>query len=91
MPSLSTFRDFIYHQLLTRLPYPETDFSGKTVIVTGANIGLGLEAARHFSRLNAKRVILAVRSASKGEAAKQDIEASTKKNNVEVWELDLSS
>ncbi|KAH8742915.1 hypothetical protein F5883DRAFT_634513 [Diaporthe sp. PMI_573] len=32
----------------------------KTVIVTGSNTGLGLEAARHFVRLGAAQVVLAV-------------------------------
>ncbi len=83
---------FIYSQLFVKPPYPEKDFSGETVIVTGANIGLGLEAARHFVRLNASKVILAVRSAEKGEAAKKDIESTTKRTGVvEVWPLDLSS
>ena len=35
----------------TSLPYPETKHTGQTVIVTGSNVGLGLEAARHFTRL----------------------------------------
>lgn len=55
-------------------------------------MGLGLEAARHFVRLNAEKVILAVRSVAKGEAAKADIEASTKRLGVvDVYELDLGS
>lgn len=55
-------------------------------------MGMGLEAARHFVRLGAAKVILAVRSTSKGLAAKSSIEASTKRFNVvEVWELDLAS
>lgn len=54
--------------------------------------GLGREAARHFVRLNASRVILACRDVGKGEAAKRDIELSTQRNDiVEVWPLDLSS
>jgi len=74
------------------MPYPTTDCTGKTVIVTGSNIGLGLEAARHFVRLNASKVILGVRTVKKGEAAKTEIEASTKRKDVcEVWELDLES
>ena len=73
-------------------PYPTHDFSGQVIAVTGANIGLGLEAARHFVRLNAAKVILGVRSMSKGEVAKADIEASTgRKGVVDVYQLDLSS
>ena len=74
------------------LPYPSHSFSNQTIIVTGANVGLGLEAARHFIRLDASRVILAVRSLPKGEAAKADIEASVPNSTgvVEVWELDLA-
>lgn len=54
--------------------------------------GLGLEAARHFVRLNASKVILACRSVDKGEAAREDIEATTQRPGVaEVWQLDLTS
>lgn len=74
--------EFLYSQLFVRIPYPTRDFTNETVIVTGANAGLGLEAARHFTRLNAAKVILAVRSISKGEAAKQSIESSTKRTSV---------
>lgn len=72
------------------LPYPSKSFAGQTVIVTGANVGLGFEASRHFVRLNAAKVILACRSLSKGEEAKADIERTTgRKNVVEVWEVDM--
>ena len=84
--------NFLVSQLFIRPTYPRKDRTGQTVIITGANIGLGLEAARHFVRLNAKRVILAVRSVEKGEAAKEDIEKTTgKKGVVSVWTLDLAS
>ncbi|KAH6638350.1 hypothetical protein C7974DRAFT_432994 [Boeremia exigua] len=83
---------FIYSQLLASLPSPTYDYTGKTVIVTGSNVGLGKEAARHFTRLGASTVILAVRSIEKGEAAKRDIESSTRKQGVvQVWQLDMSS
>lgn len=43
-------------------------------------------------RLNAAKVILACRSAGRGEAAKKDIEETTGRTGVvEVWQLDLSS
>jgi len=53
----------------------------------------GLEAARHFVRLNAANVILAVRTISKGEAAAADISSalSTSKTRIAVWQVDLSN
>ncbi len=84
--------EYLYSQFIFTPPYPTDDFTGQTVIVTGSNTGLGLEAARHLVRLNAGKVILAVRNLEKGEAAKRSIEASERKTGVaEVWELDLAS
>ncbi|KAJ5915383.1 hypothetical protein N7466_011316 [Penicillium verhagenii] len=77
---------------LRPIPLPTTSFAGQTIIVTGSSTGLGLEAARHFVRLGAARVILAVRSIKKGEDAKASIEASTnRKNVIEVWQVDMSN
>jgi NAD(P)-dependent dehydrogenase (short-subunit alcohol dehydrogenase family) len=79
----------------TPLPVADTyasQIKGRSFIVTGANTGLGFEAAKHFVRLGASRVILAVRSVPKGEEAKTKIEAETAITGVaEVWLLDLSS
>ncbi len=84
--------EYMYSQFFFTPPYPTNDFAGQTIIVTGANTGLGLEAARHLVRLNAEKVILAVRNIQKGEAAKKSIEGSEKKTGVaEVWELDLAN
>jgi NAD(P)-dependent dehydrogenase (short-subunit alcohol dehydrogenase family) len=58
-------------------------FSGRTVIVTGANSGLGLVTARELARVGAK-TILAVRNTTKGEQA-----AATMTGDVEVRKLDL--
>ena len=58
-------------------------FSGRTVIVTGANSGLGLVTARELARVGAK-TILAVRNTTKGAAA-----AATMTGDVEVRQLDL--
>ncbi|KAK8086511.1 hypothetical protein PG994_001485 [Apiospora phragmitis] len=83
---------YVRSQFFTNLPVPKKDFSGHTIIVTGSNQGIGLEAARHLVRLKAAKVILAVRTVSKGEEAKRSIEASTGRQNViEVWPLDLCS
>jgi len=83
---------FLYSQFLVTPAYPTKDFSGQTVIVTGSNVGLGFEAARHFGQLNCSKLILAVRTASKGQAAKESILDSTgrKDDFIEVWDLDLT-
>lgn len=75
-----------------RLPYPDVDCTGRTIIVVGANVGLGKEAARHFVRLNASKVIMTVRTLARGASALHDIETSTHKPHIaELWELDLGS
>jgi NAD(P)-dependent dehydrogenase (short-subunit alcohol dehydrogenase family) len=83
----------LFRQLFESLPYPTTSFANKTVIITGSNTGLGKEAARHIARLGAETLILAVRSLEKGEAAKRDIENSTKcgKDVIQVWHLDMAN
>ena len=74
------------------LPIPSTSFAGQTVIVTGSNTGLGFEAARHFVRLEASKVILAVRSTAAGEEAAKSIHTSTGRNGVcEVWQVDMGN
>lgn len=89
---MAFFLHFLKTQFFASLPYPTDDLTGQTIIVTGANVGLGFEAARHFTRLRAAKVILGVRSLEKGETAKRSIEASTQRQGVvEIWQLDLSS
>jgi NAD(P)-dependent dehydrogenase (short-subunit alcohol dehydrogenase family) len=58
-------------------------FAGRTVIITGANSGLGAVTARELARTGAA-VIMAVRTPSKGEAAVRQMTG-----NIEVRQLDL--
>lgn len=95
-PFGAILRQFFYSQFFGTPTYPTQSFANQTVIVTGSNIGLGLEAARHIYRLNAAKLILAVRTIKKGEDAKEDIVRSVKHRSdgaeaIEVWPLDLQS
>jgi NAD(P)-dependent dehydrogenase (short-subunit alcohol dehydrogenase family) len=62
---------------------------GKTVIVTGANTGIGFEAARALVRKGA-RVILGCRGREKGEAAVAKIVAEQPKGHTDLALLDLA-
>jgi NAD(P)-dependent dehydrogenase (short-subunit alcohol dehydrogenase family) len=87
-----TFFDFVSEQR-TDLPLLATsdNCAGKTYIVTGANTGLGFEAAKTLTRVGAKKVILAVRNSQAGKEAKAQIDRETRTHKVtEVWPLDLS-
>jgi len=42
---------------------------GRVVVVIGANIGLGFEAAKHFASMNPSRLVLGCRSEEKGKKA----------------------
>ncbi|KAL3476744.1 NAD(P)-binding protein [Aspergillus californicus] len=85
----------LYGLLFTKLQLPPAStINGRTILITGANTGLGREAARHALALGAGTVILGVRTMSKGEEAKTDIERSTGcsgENKVLVWPVDLES
>jgi NAD(P)-dependent dehydrogenase (short-subunit alcohol dehydrogenase family) len=61
------------------------DMSGRTVIVTGANSGIGRAAARALAGAGA-RVVLAVRDTAKGQAA-----AAAMGGETDVRRLDLAS
>ena len=86
---------FIFRQLFVHPPQLPTTLGLKdqTVLITGSNTGIGLEAARQCVRLDAAILILAVRNVSKGEAAKADILKTNPDSTtrVEVWSLDQES
>ncbi len=66
------------------------DLSGKTVIITGANSGIGWEAALQFARKGA-HTILACRAMDRGRAAAQRIQTAIPGASVEAMQLDLAS
>jgi NAD(P)-dependent dehydrogenase (short-subunit alcohol dehydrogenase family) len=66
------------------------DLSGKVIVVTGANCGLGYEAAKEFARKGA-RTVLACRSVDKAQAALDQIKQEIPRAQVETMQLDLAS
>jgi len=70
-----SFLKFIQDQRWVVAPAEHVDLTGKTVVVVGANVGLGFEAAKHFASMNPKRLVLGCRSQQKGQAALQAIQA----------------
>ena len=101
-----TFLSFVVDQWSTLPPVESADLSGKTVVVVGANAGIGFEAATHFARMDPAKLIVACRSESKGKAAVSgtfsrsllrlgtqlfiDIEAATGCKSCEPWKVDLA-
>ena len=69
---------------------------GKTIIITGASAGMGLECARQVLALNASTVVLAVRNTSKGEDCKKAllvdpaVKTHNKNATVKVMKLDTA-
>ncbi|KAI9022498.1 putative short-chain dehydrogenase [Hyaloraphidium curvatum] len=66
------------------------DMSGKAVVVTGANSGLGYAASVAFAKLNAD-VHMVCRSKGKGDEAREKIVKETGNERVYLHLLDLSS
>ena len=56
-------------QFAAPVPLVTADLSGKIVMITGSNTGIGFEAAKHFASMNPERVILACRNETKGKKA----------------------
>ena len=73
------------HWKLDNMP----DLSGKIIVVTGGNSGLGLEAVKAFASKNAT-VIMACRSVEKGERAKNQLIAQNSNGSISVMQLDLT-
>lgn len=66
------------------------DMTGKIVIVTGANSGMGLATTSELAKSGA-HVIMACRSQARGEAALRQAQQESGSSNIELMSLDLGS
>lgn len=72
----------------TEADIPEQN--GKTVVISGANSGLGFHTSLALAQKGA-RIIMACRNQEKGEAARQKVLALQPGYEPELWDLDLSN
>ena len=85
---------FLYRQFFITPPKANPQvisLRGQIGIVTGANVGLGLEASRQLLELGLSHLVLAVRSKSKGDDARIALSRQAPGARIEVWELDLNN
>ncbi|KAJ6789429.1 hypothetical protein PWT90_00230 [Aphanocladium album] len=90
---MGSFAGFLYRQLATK-PKPlaaSVRLDGQTALITGANAGLGLDAAKELAAHGLRRLIITARNFSKGQAAKEEILKATPGVEIEVWSLDYDS
>ncbi|KAJ7613155.1 hypothetical protein FB45DRAFT_874676 [Roridomyces roridus] len=91
-----SFPLFLKHQLTRQAPVVKADLKGKTVLVLGANAGIGFEATKHFATMNPGRLILACRSQSRGQEALEtgsryaEVKKETGCSVAELWLVDLA-
>jgi NAD(P)-dependent dehydrogenase (short-subunit alcohol dehydrogenase family) len=66
------------------------NLSEKTIVITGANSGIGLETARELARSGAT-IVMACRDPARAESARADIMNSVPGAKLELVQLDLAS
>jgi len=66
------------------------DLSNKTILITGANAGIGKAAAIQLAQIGAT-VVMACRSAERGKQALHEVRSITQSDRIELSVVDLSS
>jgi len=80
---VSTIKPYLLRTTINNLKRTET--MNESILITGANAGLGKETARQLALKNeTKKVIIFCRNQGRAEAAKKDLEAKTGKKVFEI-------
>jgi NAD(P)-dependent dehydrogenase (short-subunit alcohol dehydrogenase family) len=69
---------------------PKVDMSGKIVLITGGNAGIGKQAAIDLAKLGAK-VVFTARNLRKGDVARAEIREAADSKQIDFLTLDLAS
>ncbi|KAI9831530.1 MAG: hypothetical protein M1826_003420 [Phylliscum demangeonii] len=87
--SQSSARPSSFHGFKPERDIP--DLSGKVILVTGGNTGLGKESVLQLAKHRPAHIFLGARNAAKGHAAIADIHAAVPDARITFLPLDLSS
>lgn len=86
---------FINNQFRTTITLPTTsdypNVQGKCAIVTGSNVGLGLESSRQLLSLGLSHLVMGVRSVEKGTKAAETLRLANPTAKIDIWQLDMES
>ena len=83
---------FVYRQFTRPKPLPKgTPLTDQVAIVTGSNVGLGLEASRQLLKLGLSQLIMGVRSQARGDAAAAQLRKEFPRSTISVWIVDIES
>ncbi|KAH7925394.1 NAD(P)-binding protein [Leucogyrophana mollusca] len=81
-----------FREQWVQIPPPTTSAKGKSILVIGANSGLGLEASKQLASLAPQRLLLTCRNTDKGEEARKTVaQDSPGDTEITSYPLDLSS
>ncbi|KAF9260787.1 short-chain dehydrogenase [Marasmius fiardii PR-910] len=72
-------------------PIEGVSLTGQVIIITGANSGLGYEAAKHFAIRGPGKLVLVCRDEERGQEALNRLKTETKFKEIELWIMDLAS
>ncbi|KAF2644240.1 NAD(P)-binding protein [Massarina eburnea CBS 473.64] len=90
--SEATTFGFLRRQFTKPKPLPTgIRLTNQVAIITGSNVGLGLEASRQFLQLGLAHLVMGVRSQAKGDAAAAQLRKQFPSATISVWLVDLES